>query len=67
MDLCILVREDSDILPRLKEGFTFDMKYYGSNPFDPAENRKTAVRHVIKDSQGRYKGHYLVQLELVDQ
>lgn len=65
-NMCILVKEDSEILSQLKEGDTLNMKYYADDAFCPAENRNTAIRHVTKDDHGRFKGHYLVQLEILD-
>ncbi len=64
--LCILVKEDSQIIPQLKEGDTFDMKYYTGDPLSPAEYRKTSIQNINKDSNGRFKGHYLVHLEIQD-
>ncbi len=66
-NMCILVKENSEILSQLKEGSTLNMKYYAGNALSHAENRKTAIRHVTKDDHGRFKGHYLVQLEILDQ
>jgi len=65
--LCILVKEDSKILPQLKEGDTLNMKYYASDSLCHAEYRETAIRHISKDDDGRFKGHYLVHLEILDE
>ena len=64
--MCILVKEDSKILPQLKEGETFSMKYYADDPLYPAEYRETAIQNIDKDDHGRFKGHYLVHLEILD-
>ncbi len=64
--MCILVKENSKIVSQLKEGDTFDMKYYTSDPLFPAEYRRTAIQNINKDSNGRFKGHYLVHLEILD-
>lgn len=63
---CILVKENSKILSQLKEGDTINMKYYGCNSLCTAEYRETAIRHINKDDNGRFKGHYLVYLEILD-
>jgi len=65
--MCILVKEYSDILPRLKVGDTWNMKYYSnaSSVYRP-ECLKTVIRHIIKNDQGRFKGHYLVGLEILE-
>lgn len=64
--MCILVKEDSKILPQLKEGETFNMKYYANDPLCPVEYRETAIQNIDKDDHGRFKGHYLVHLEILD-
>ncbi len=64
--ICILIKEGSQILSQLNEGDTFSMKYYASDSLYPAEYRETAIRDIIKDDNGRFKGHYLVYLEILD-
>ena len=66
MSMCVLVKEDSDILPRLKVGETLNMKYYSTGSVYPPEYLETAIRHITKDDQGRFKGHFLVGLEILD-
>lgn len=63
---CILVKENSQILTQLKEGDTFNMKYYACDSLCHTEYHKTAIRHITKDDNGRFKGHYLVHLEILD-
>ena len=65
-DVCILVKEDSQILPQLRKGDTLNMKYYLDEEPCSVESHKTAIRNVTKDDQGRFKGHYVVQLEILD-
>jgi hypothetical protein len=65
--LCVVVREDSEFLQYLKVGDIFDMKYYGEDPREPAELLKTEVRHITKDEEGRFKGHYLVGISILEQ
>jgi len=62
--MCFLVRENSDILPRLKVGDTLNMKYYSTDLVYHSEYLQTLIRHVTKIDQGRLKGHYLVGLEI---
>ncbi len=64
--ICILVKENSQILSRLKKGDTLNMKYYAKNSLFPAENRETTIRNIKKNKNGRFKGHYLVDLEILD-
>jgi hypothetical protein len=64
--MCILVKEYSDILPRLKVGDTWNMKYYSTGSVYRSECLKTVIRHITKNDQGRFKGHYLVGLEILE-
>ena len=66
ISMCILVKENSKIVSQLKEGDTFNMKYYTSDPLFPAEYRRTTIQNINKDSNGRFKGHFLVHLEILD-
>ncbi|MBN1831293.1 MAG: hypothetical protein JW896_04210 [Deltaproteobacteria bacterium] len=61
--MCVLVKEDSAILPNLKEGDTLDLKFYSSGTSYSTASLKTRIRHITRD-QGRFRGHYLVALEI---
>ncbi|RJR49193.1 MAG: hypothetical protein C4576_07245 [Desulfobacteraceae bacterium] len=62
--MCVLVKENSEALPLLKVGETLRVKYYSSNSQCPSETLQTVIRHVTRNDQGRFKGHYLVGLEI---
>ena len=62
---CILVKEDSQILPKLKEGDCLNMKYYGSEALSDAECRETTIQMIRKADNGKFKGHYLVYLDIL--
>ena len=62
----VLVNEYSDILPRLKVGDTLKMKYYSTDSVYRPECLKTAIINITKNDQGRFKGHYLVGLEILE-
>ncbi|MGD2125072.1 MAG: hypothetical protein PVG99_03275 [Desulfobacteraceae bacterium] len=64
--MCVLVKEDSDLLSRLKVGDTLDVKYYSPRSSCPSNYQKTAISHITKNDQGRLKGHYLVGLEILE-
>ncbi len=68
MSMCILVREDSSVLSQIKIGDILDMKCNRLSTGDSSgsEHRKTAIRHIIKQDLGRFKGHYLVGLEILE-
>lgn len=63
--MCVLVKENSEVLPLLRVGDAVRVKYYSSDAQNPSEPLKTIIRHVTKNDQGRFKGHYLVGLEIV--
>lgn len=65
MSMCVLVKEDSAILSCLKEGDTLDMKFYSGESGYPTNALKTTIRHISKD-EGRFRGHYLVALEILE-
>ncbi|MBW1699108.1 MAG: PilZ domain-containing protein [Deltaproteobacteria bacterium] len=64
--MCIIVREDSDIINHLIVGDVLDMKYYPVEESSPAEFSKTEITHITKDDHGRFKGHYLVGLAILE-
>jgi hypothetical protein len=62
MPMCVLVKEGSNILGHLKVGNKFDLKYYSNLSAYGTECIPTSIQDIIKDDQGRFKGHYLVAL-----
>ena len=64
--MCLLVREDSDVVKCVQVGDTLDMKYYTSDASLPSENLKTQIKHVTKEDEGRFRGHYLVGLFILE-
>jgi hypothetical protein len=58
----VLVREDSEIVGRLKVGDVMKMKYYTDDTICPTTVVDTEIRHITKDDEGRFKGHYLIGL-----
>lgn len=64
--MCVLVREDSAVLNHLQEGEVFTMKYYSSDMPGKIEQLQTEVKHISKDKQGRFKGHFMVGLQILE-
>ncbi|MBW2136559.1 MAG: hypothetical protein JRH06_03280 [Deltaproteobacteria bacterium] len=64
--MCVIVKEDSEILPRLKVGDTLNMKFYSQGSPYPSEDLATAIRHITKNESGRLRGHYLIGLEIIE-
>jgi hypothetical protein len=65
--MCVLVRQDSNIVPWLKVGEVFDVKYYSVNANHSPAFLSTEIRDITRDDQGRFKGHYLVGLEILEE
>jgi hypothetical protein len=63
--MCVLVREDSELLPRIKVGDILEMRYYTGSSTNPSEDLKTEIRHITRDEDGRFKWHYLVGLSIL--
>lgn len=61
--MCVLVKEDSALLPSLKEGDTLDLTFHSSGTSHSSASLKTRIRNITRD-QGRFRGHYLVALEI---
>ena len=57
----IIIREDSNLLNRLKAGSRFNLKYYSNNLSSPSAERETEISYITK-ADGRFKGHYIVGL-----
>ena len=60
--MCILVKEDSEVLNHLKVGDTIEMTYYLTDSPGTFEKIKTQIKHITKNEDGRFEGHYLVGL-----
>ena len=58
--MCILVKEASEVLNHLKVGDTIEMTYYLADSPGAFENIKTEIRHITKNEDGRFRGHFLV-------
>lgn len=64
--MSILIRGDSDILGHIKAGDVLDMKYYPSDLKKAPESYKTEIKHITKDEQSRFRGHFLVGLAVLE-
>ncbi|MBL7174189.1 MAG: PilZ domain-containing protein [Desulfobacteraceae bacterium] len=64
--ICVMVKEDSDLLNHLKVGQVLDLKYSTTDASDPVENLKTEIKHISKDEEGRFKGLYLIGLSILE-
>ena len=64
--ICVIVKEDSDILKHIKVGDVLDLKYYETESPSQSKFLKTELRHITKNEQERFKGHYLVGLSILE-
>lgn len=64
--ICVLIREDSDLLSHLKVGDVLRLKYYTDEASKPAKFLRTEIRHITRDESGRFKGVYLVGLSILE-
>ncbi len=64
--MCLVIREDSAILNDLEVGKVLNMKYHTTDFSLPPEELKTEIKHITKEDQGRYKGHHLVGLLILE-
>lgn len=62
----VLVKEGSEVLEHLKAGDVLKLKYYRPEPTEHPEYLKTEIKHITKDDQGRFRGHYLVGLSILE-
>ena len=49
-------------MSHLKVGDLLDMEYYSEKGKGPIDQAKTQIKHITKNEQGRFGGHYLVGL-----
>lgn len=65
MSMCLLVKEGSEVLRRIKVGDTVEMRYYSTESAYPSDYLKTAIRDIVWNENGRFKGHCTVGLEIL--
>jgi hypothetical protein len=64
--MCILLKEDSAAFDHIHVGDIIEMKYYPTESARPTESFKTKIQHITKEDTGRFKGHYLVGLLILN-
>lgn len=63
--MCFLVRKNSGLVPQFKVGDSLNLKCYYTDSHYPSEYLKTAIQHITRKDEGRFKGHYVVGLEIL--
>jgi hypothetical protein len=61
----LLAKDSSDLVARLKVGRIVPMKYYSENAMQTAEVHNTQITEIVKETQGRFSGHYRIELNIV--
>lgn len=63
--MCILVKEDSELLKHLAVDDILEMTYYIADSQGDSDNLKTKIIHITKNENGRFQGHCLVGLSIL--
>ena len=64
--MCVLIKESSEVLGSLRVGDVMRMKYYTMDSLCPTRDLPTEIKHITKEDQGKFKGHYLVGLSILE-
>ena len=62
--LCILIKNDSQVLEHINVGDIFEMTYYGSDSGTNARVMQTRIKHITLGEPGNFEGHHLVGLAI---
>lgn len=65
--ICVLVKEDSNLLNYIKVGDILNLKYYGTDSTKPIEFLKTKIRHITRDETDQFKNLCLVGLSILEE
>ncbi len=63
--MCFLIKENSNLVSQLKVGDLLSLKCYYTDAYYPSEYLETTIQHITKKHEGRFKGHYVVGLEIL--
>lgn len=63
----VVVKENSDILPKLKPGLVLNMTYYGSNANFLKKQIETRIGPITNAREGRFQGHCTIDLLPIEQ
>ena len=64
--ISILINEGSELLKFLKVGDILDVKYYAQDLSEQPKYLETEIKHITKDDQGRFAGHCVVGLSIIN-
>ena len=60
--MCILVRDNSQLLEYLSVGDIFQMTFHRTGSDGKSDKVKTTIKHITPNAEGRFSGHCLVGL-----
>jgi hypothetical protein len=61
----LLVKDNSALLPQLKEGRIVAMKYMSAKSRGRMDVRHTRIKRIVNEGNGRFQGHHRVELAIV--
>ncbi len=62
-----LIKNDSDLLQKLKKDEILPMKYISSNGVSHFEICDTQITNIINEVDGRFEGHHRIELAVIPQ
>lgn len=62
-----LLKETSALTAKLKAGDILPMKYYCGETVRTIEQHPTRIESIVNETQGRYKGHYRINLNILEE
>ena len=65
-DMFVLIKENSDVLHFLQVGEVLTMNYYCLDSAAPPESLETEIQFITKNDTGKFKGHYLIGLSILE-
>lgn len=65
--LFLFIKANSELLSKLEVDTVMPMKYYSDDSHQPTQVRKTQIRQIVSETQGRFQGHYRIELEILEQ
>ncbi|MEE8397576.1 MAG: PilZ domain-containing protein [Desulfobacterales bacterium] len=61
----ILVKEGSEFLNLVAVGDVLNMKFNPKEVSEPVESLMTEIKHITRDDEGKFQGHFVVGLSAV--
>lgn len=62
--LCILIKNDSQVLEHINVGDSLEMTYYRNDSTMNTTVMQTRIKHISKGEPGNFEGHHLIGLAI---